>query len=119
MFKLLIVDDEIDIREIAAKSFREKHGLEVFTAAEGKEALDLIIQVKPDLVLLDINMRPGMDGIDVLKKLREMNMFFKVIIISGYLTDEYLKQTQELGAIGFIHKPFKLVDLEEVVLKHL
>ena len=119
MFKLLIVDDEIDIREIAAKSFREKYGLEVFTAAEGKKALDLIIQVKPDLVLLDINMRHGMDGIDVLRTLKEMNLFVKVVIVSGYLTDEYLKQAHELGALDFVHKPFKLMDLEKVVFKYL
>ena len=63
MSKLLIVDDESDIREFA-KSFFKKRGIEVFTASGGREALDLIAKNSPDLVLLDVRMEE-MTGIDL------------------------------------------------------
>ncbi|MCA9409125.1 MAG: response regulator, partial [Candidatus Omnitrophica bacterium] len=69
MSKLLIVDDEEDVREFA-KSFFKKRGVEVLTASGGKDALVIIAQESPDLVLLDVRMEQ-MTGVEVLKELRE------------------------------------------------
>ena len=69
MPKLLIVDDELDVREFAASFFR-KRKIEAVIAGDGQQALDLFEKEKPDLILLDIKME-GMDGIEVLRRLKE------------------------------------------------
>ena len=70
MPKLLIVDDEVDVREFAGNFFR-KRGVQVFLSSNGMEALGLIAAERPDLVLLDIRMEE-MSGMDVLRQLRTL-----------------------------------------------
>ena len=118
MAKLLIVEDERDIRDISANFFR-KRGIDVLVASEGRQGLYLINKEHPDLVLLDINMHPGMSGIEVLKEMKRRNLSAKVVMVSGYLTDDYIRETKGLGAIDFINKPIILPDLAKVVFAHL
>lgn len=117
MSKLLIVDDEIDIREFA-KSFFKKRGITVITASGGKVALELIESENPDLVLLDVRMEE-MTGVDVLKILRQTNKITKVIMVSGIEDPETINEAKELGVISFIHKPLVLEELEKIVLSEL
>lgn len=117
MSKLLIVDDEIDVREFA-KNFFKKRGIDVFTASGGVTALEIMEKEKPDLVLLDVRMEE-MNGIDVLKKLKTQNLKFKIIMVSGVEDEETVKEANALGVIGFIHKPLILEELERIVLKEL
>lgn len=117
MPKLLIVDDEIDIREFA-RSFFKKRGIEVFTASAGSEALDIIQNEKPDLVLLDVRMEE-MSGIEVLTKIRERGDLVKVIMVTGVEEEKTIQETQKLGIVGYIHKPLVLGELEKIVLKEL
>src|SRR3989338_7853601 len=117
MAKLLIVDDEIDVREFA-KNFFKKRGIDVFTASGGVTALEIMEKEKPDLVLLDVRMEE-MNGIDVLKKLKTQNLKFKIIMVSGVEDEETVKEANALGVIGFIHKPLILEELERIVLKEL
>ena len=119
MAKLLIVDDEMDVREFAANFFR-KRKIEVNTAASGEEALEFIKNQKPNLVLLDINM-PGIDGIETLRRLRETNKDVKVIMVTGKKPDESgaSDQCKQLGIIDYIHKPLELDELERVVMGSL
>lgn len=117
MPKLLIVDDENDIREFA-KNFFRKRRIDVFTAAGGNDAISLIDTQKPDLVLLDVRMEE-MTGIDVLKKIREKNCIVKVIMVTGDEEDETVNEAKRLGVIGYIHKPLILEELEKIVLKEL
>ena|SRR3989338_10787978 len=117
MPKLLIVDDELDIREFAQNFFR-KRNINVFTAAGGKEALHIIEQDKPDLVLLDVRMEE-MTGIEVLKILRRQNNLVKVIMVTGVENGEAVKEAHDLGIRGYIHKPLVLDELEKIVLKEL
>lgn len=117
MSKLLIVDDESDIREFA-KSFFKKRGIDVSTASGGKGALDIIAAENPDLVLLDVRMEE-MTGVDVLKILRKTNQTTKVIMVSGVEDEETIKEAKALGIIGYVHKPLVLEELEKIVLAEL
>lgn len=119
MPKLLIVDDELDVREFAANFFR-KRKIDVLVAASGEEALDIIAANKPSLVLLDIKMT-GIDGIETLKRIRQNDTQLKVIMVTGKKPDEEgsLEQCQQLGILGYIHKPLKLEELEQAVLKEI
>lgn len=119
MAKLLIVDDELDVREFAANFFRRRK-LDVVTASSGEAALETIEKENPQLVLLDIKMT-GMDGISTLEEIRKKNKTVKVIMVSGKEPNEEdaFKRCQELGALDYVHKPLKLEELERVVLKEL
>lgn len=117
MSKLLIVDDEIDVREFA-KNFFKKRGIDVLTAAGGATALEIMEKEKPDLVLLDIRMEE-MTGIEVLKKLKSQNAKVKIIMVSGVEDEETVKEAKTLGVLGYIHKPLILEELEKIVLKEL
>lgn len=119
MVKLLIVDDEIDVREFAANFFR-KRKIDVLTASSGEEALSAIENKKPHLVLLDIKMS-GMDGIETLKRIREKDKNIKVIMVTGKKPEEEaaFDMCRSLGALDYIHKPLELDELERIVLKEL
>ena len=114
MPKLLIVDDESDIREFA-KSFFKKRGIEVLTASGGREALNLIAQHNPGLVLLDVRMEE-MTGIEVLRELRKSNNQTRVIMVTGVEEEETVKEANTLGVVTYIHKPLILEELEKIVL---
>jgi DNA-binding response OmpR family regulator len=119
MKKLLIVDDEPDVREFAANFFR-KRKIETITAGNGQEALDLFEKEKPSLILLDIKME-GIDGIEVLSRIREKNKEVTVLMVSGRKPEEEEsgKKCEELGISGYIHKPLELDELERVVMSLL
>jgi two-component system, response regulator, stage 0 sporulation protein F len=117
MPKLLIIDDESDIREFT-RSYFEKRGFEVFAATNGQEGLEIIYADNPDLVLLDVRMQ-GMSGIEVLQELRAKNLQPKVIIITGLEDSELTDRAQALGIVDFVHKPLILGDLERIVIRHL
>jgi len=114
--KLLIVDDELDVREFAANFFRRRK-IEVVTAGSGQEALILFEKEKPHLTLLDIKME-NMDGIETLRRLKEKHKDAKVVMVTGKKPDEdgSCKQCKELGALDYIHKPLELDELERIVM---
>jgi len=117
MPKLLIVDDEIDIREFA-KNFFKKRNIDVFTASGGQEAFEIIESEKPDLVLLDVRMEE-MTGVELLKKVRDTGNNVKVAMVTGVEEEETVQEAENLGIIGYIHKPLVLEELEKIVLKEL
>ena len=117
MPKLLIVDDEEDIREFA-KRFFAKRNIDVFTASGGEEALKIIEEDHPDLVLLDVQMEE-INGIEVLKKLRDANNNIKVIMVTGAEDPAIINEANKLGVIGYVHKPLVLDELEKIVLAEL
>jgi DNA-binding response OmpR family regulator len=114
MAKLLIVDDESDVREFA-RSFFKKRGIEVFLASGGKQALDIIAKEHPDLVLLDVRMEE-MTGVEVLRQLRKTDNQTRVVMVTGVEEEETFKEANSLGVISYIHKPLILEELEKVVL---
>ncbi|HAI21124.1 MAG TPA: DNA-binding response regulator [Clostridiales bacterium UBA8153] len=101
--KILVVEDEGKIRELL-KAYLEGHGYQVHTAGSGAEALSRIAGDRPDLVLLDV-MLPGMDGLDVCRRLRQTSRV-PVIFLSARTEEIDRLLGLELGADDYITKPF-------------
>ena len=103
---VMIVDDEPSILK-SLRGLLSDEGFEVVTADNGYEALKLIDQESPDLVLLDIWM-PGIDGIETLKEIKHENPHIQVIMITGHGTIETAVRATKLGAYDFIEKPLSI-----------
>ena len=102
--RILVIDDEAAIRD-SLRMTLEYEGYEFIGAATGQEGLVLTEREAPDLVLLDVKM-PGMDGIEVLDRLRTMNETLPVIVVSGHGTISTAVEATKKGAFDFIEKPF-------------
>ena len=103
MSKLLLIDDEEPIRKVLGLYLRSK-GYEVITAADGQEGIEACQQESPPMVLTDIKM-PGMDGIEVLKRVKEINAETEVIVITGHGDMDLAIQALQLDASDFVTKP--------------
>lgn len=112
--KVLVVDDEPRIREVLEK-FLAKKGFQPITAASGEEALEKVMKEGPIVVLSDIKM-PGMDGIMLLKRIREINEGIGVIMITAVGDEDIAHQAIELGAYDYIVKPLDFDYLEMCLL---
>lgn len=99
---ILIVDDESDIRELLHEKFK-KEGCNVFEAANGGKALELIKSHKMDAIISDIKM-PKSDGVELLKTLRAMNSSIKIFLMTGH-PNATKEEIYALGAVALIHKP--------------
>ena len=102
--RILVIDDEAAIRD-SLRMTLEYEGYEFVGAATGQEGLALAERDTPDLVILDVKM-PGMDGIEVLDRLRSMNETLPVVVISGHGTIGTAVEATKKGAFDFIEKPF-------------
>src|SRR5215218_598328 len=102
--RILVIDDESAIRD-SLRMTLEYEGYECLLAATGQEGLTLAERESPDLVLLDVKM-PGMDGLEVLERLRGMNEALPVIVVSGHGTISTAVEATKKGAFDFIEKPF-------------
>jgi len=102
--RILVIDDEAAIRD-SLRMTLEYEGYEFIGAATGQEGLALAERETPDLVLLDVKM-PGMDGIEVLERLRNMNEALPVVVVSGHGTISTAVEATKKGAFDFIEKPF-------------
>jgi len=112
---VLAVDDEQNIRRLIRNEFTLE-GYDVTTARSGEEGLALIEQKKFDVILLDIKL-PKLNGIDVLRKIKEMSGIAQVIMITGYGDIQSAVDSLKLGARDYVTKPFKLDDLLTIVRK--
>jgi two-component system nitrogen regulation response regulator NtrX len=101
--KLLVIDDEPAIRD-TMRMLLEYDGFEVSLAASGQEGLAMVEKDSPDLVFLDVKM-PGMDGLEVLSRLKGMNEALPVVIVSAHGTTATALEAGRLGAFRFIEKP--------------
>ncbi len=110
--RILIVDDEISILD-SLGGILEDEGFETVRAQTGEEALARVNEAIPDLVLLDIWMPPGIDGLEVLGKIKQDYAFIPVVMMSGHGTIETAVKATRLGAHDFIEKP---LSLEKIVL---
>jgi signal transduction histidine kinase/FixJ family two-component response regulator len=111
--KLLIVDDEEGIRKVLSISLSDS-GYTVFTAQNGEEALDIFRQQNPPIVLTDIKM-PGMDGIELLRTLKQENPDTEVIMITGHGDMDLAIKSLKYQAIDFVTKPIN-DDVLEIAL---
>ena len=115
--KVLLVDDSGMARR-GVRQILESAGYVVAEAEDGLVALERYFLEKPDLVLLDLVMK-GMNGLDVLKKLTEMDGMARVIVISADVQDSSRDMAREGGAVGFLNKPVDRVQLLSTVEKAL
>ena len=108
--RLLIVEDEKELCDTISKSLYES-GYEVDTCYDGMEALEYILAENYDLIVLDLNL-PGIDGMDILRELRQSNEETKVLILSarGQIVDKV--EGLDAGANDYMEKPFHLQELE-------
>ena len=118
MAKVLIVDDVLIMRNIL-RVMLENAGHEIAGNAEnGKEALVKYSELNPDLVTLDIQMKDG-DGMTFLQQLTQQNPDARVIMVSAIKDDEIRKQAFDLGAAGYVTKPFQINEILEQTKKAL
>jgi len=115
MKKILLVDDEESIHLLYREELEEE-GYEVHSALSGEEALEKLKIVHPDLVILDINM-PGMNGIDALRRIKEINPNLKVILSSAY--QEFKQDLASWASDEYIVKSSNLDELKAAVRRHL
>lgn len=115
MYKLLIVDDEPIVREGIKNLIPwEDYNFQlVGEAKDGKEGLKKIMELKPDLVLVDIKM-PGLSGIELIKTAKEQGHQSKFVILTGYSDFEYAKSAIHLGVRGYLLKPIDELELIEI-----
>jgi DNA-binding NtrC family response regulator len=108
-FKVLLVDDETDFVVPLSKRLR-KRNLEVNSASSGQEALDYLSQSPCDVVVLDVKM-PDMNGIETLRKIKEVAPLVEVIMLTGHANVEVAIEGMELGAFDYLMKPVEIDDL--------
>ena len=108
-YSVLVVDDEELTLRTISRGLRQE-GFEVLTASSGEEALSVFQQEKPDLTLLDIIL-PGIDGVEVLRRLRQSNSAAIVVMMSAYHLVDRAVEAMKLGAYDYMVKPFHLDDL--------
>jgi DNA-binding NtrC family response regulator len=113
--KILILDDEVIVGKRLAPTL-QKHGCEVEVFSNPVEAVKRINEKDFDIVVTDLRMKE-MDGLEVLKQVRNKNERTKIIIITGYAMMEIARKAMELGAFDFIAKPFKPNDLKIILNK--
>ncbi len=116
--KVLIADDEPNLRKVLKDMARRVLRSEAWEAADGQEALELFREIRPDVVLSDIRM-PGMDGISLLRAMKKEQPNVPVILITGYPSLEVAIQGMKEGASDFITKPFRLDQLQVILEKAL
>jgi len=112
--KILTVDDEMGIDSFFYEFFTARN-YEVFNARSGREAVRIVKKERPRIILLDIKMA-GMDGIETLKKIRQIDRAAVVIMVTGVKDDDTVKEAMEAGANDYITKPLSLEYLDKVVL---
>jgi len=115
--KLLIVDDQYGIRLLLHEIFK-KEGYDVYQAANGFQAIDIVTNDRPDLVVLDMKI-PGMDGIEILKRIKEIDQDIKVILMTAYGELDIIEEAKKLGAIRYFAKPFDIDEIKTVVREHM
>lgn len=116
MIRMIIADDESIIRNGLEKLVL-KSGLDIGVVAlakDGEEALKLILELEPDIVLIDINM-PKLRGIDVIEEVNKHNIKVKFIIISGYDDFEYVRKALHLKVEDYLLKPIDKLNFKETL----
>lgn len=111
--RLLVVDDEDNVREIIEEYFTSL-GYEVEVARDGAEALRRAAAVRPDVVLLDINM-PGVTGDEALNRLHAIDPTVPIVMLTANADEDVARDLLRRGAMDYVTKPFELETLDRVV----
>ncbi|MBW1784422.1 MAG: response regulator [Deltaproteobacteria bacterium] len=109
-FRALVVDDEEDFLETIVKRLN-KRNIDTTGVTNGEDALELMKQKLFDVVILDIKMPGGMDGIEALREMKKIQPLAEVILLTGHASVETSIEGMKLGAFDYLLKPIKLEDL--------
>lgn len=112
MKRILIVDDNGVVQDILRQFFEPRYTVQI--AANASQALSLIVRRAPDVVLLDVKM-PGLDGLSLLKSLRETGVAVPIFVMTGYDSLQVAQDALNSGANGYLPKPFDLLHLDRLV----
>lgn len=116
--KLVVIDDELEFAKVLDDFFRAR-GYEVSVALRGTSGLQLVEQQQPDVVVMDLKM-PGMDGDEVLKRIRDKHLKTKVIIVTAYDDGTTRDRLLTLGAFAHFEKPLQsILVLDEAIKQAL
>ena len=113
MDKILLIDDEADVR-YAFRRLLNSPKIQIATADGGEQGLQLCSQLRPDLVIMDIQMR-GMNGLQTLEKIRSLNARIPVIMMTAYGTTKTAIEAMKLGAYDYLLKPFDVPKMQQLV----
>ena len=111
-FRVLVVDDEVDFLETIVNRL-QKRKVEATGVPSGEAALELMKERLFDVVLLDIKMSGGMDGIEVLREIKKMQPLTEVILLTGHASVETSIEGLKIGAFDYLIKPVKFEELLE------
>ncbi|MFZ4818173.1 MAG: sigma-54-dependent transcriptional regulator, partial [Limisphaerales bacterium] len=117
MEKLLLIDDEADVQYSFRRIF-DASDIELHTASSGEEGIRLISVLKPDLVLSDIRMA-GLNGLETLRRIRQLDPQLPVILMTAYGTTQTAIEAMKLGAYDYLLKPFDVPRLKQLVANAL
>lgn len=112
MKRILIVDDNNVVQDVLQEFFRERYQVQL--APNASQALSLIVRQAPDLVLLDVKM-PGLDGLSLLKSLRETGVSVPIFLMTGYDSLQIAQEALTSGANAYLPKPFDLMHLDRLI----
>ena len=120
MRRILIIDDEEDIREVAALSLEATAGWQVSTAASGAEGIELAIAQQPDAILMDV-MMPGGDGPSTFRKMQGISSIARipVLLLTAKVQGVDKRRFADLGVAGVLFKPFDPMTLAEQIVEAL
>ncbi len=104
---VLVVDDIAEQRDVAARLLT-RLGYKVHAAASGEEAVEYLKENKADILVLDMIMAPGIDGLETYKRVLEINPKQKAILVSGFSETERVREAQKLGAGEYVKKPYMM-----------
>ncbi len=109
-FTVLVVDDEEDFLETIVKRL-QKREIDAHGAKSGEEAIEIISRIPVDVVILDVKMPGGMDGIETLRGIKNLRPLTEVILLTGHASVETSLEGMKLGAFDYLLKPVKLEEL--------
>ena len=115
--KILVVDDEQEICEVT-RSFLKKRNFCTFGATTEEEAINIVRKERPHIILLDVRLGEE-SGMDVLRKIKEIDNNVKVIMVTALVDEENIRQAKSLGADDYIAKPFTASYLNELIMQKI
>jgi two-component system, cell cycle sensor histidine kinase and response regulator CckA len=104
---VLVVDDVAEQRQLAT-IMMTRLGYHVTAVSSGEEALEYLKNNKADILILDMIMEPGIDGLETYKRVSELNPRQKAVIVSGFSETDHVKEAQKLGASAYVKKPYAM-----------
>jgi len=113
--KILIVDDQMGVRRLLHEVFKNE-GYKTYMAENGREAVEYANEKRPDMVLLDMKL-PGMNGLEIFEKLKEIIPDAIFIMMTAYGEMESIQKAMNMGAVCYFLKPFDIIELKEKIAK--